>query len=155
MVGMWIIVQLLTGTLLGIAVGLLGYPIALIKNHTLRNVCKGTYVVFFIFAFNTIGLYTDWSNSIYIGTLAIGWTVRKVWKLEVPEILVGEIWDKLCVFLFSSVGAMLEVKKINSSFIGGSLGCVIPALVIKCAANFFLSACRGFTYKEKLYMALC
>jgi len=69
---------------------------------------KGIWICFWVFAFNTCGLAANRTDSIYIGTITLGYVTKRVWgEHELPLKAVALNWDIICVFLFSSVGAMM------------------------------------------------
>lgn len=143
----------MAGVFCGAIVGCMGYFFKYIKDDDKRKTWKGIWILFWIFVFNTCGLAAKWSNSIYIGTLSLGYTSKRFWGDEKPVALVGTAWDYICVFLFSSVGAMLLVSKISPSLIAASIGIIVPAMIIKMVSCFILAANRGWTVKEKLFVA--
>ena len=64
-------------------------------------------------------------------------------------------WYAAEPFLFTSIGAVVTVDKLDKSHIGYGAIIVIIALLVKMLTNFILAAGYGWTVMERVFMSTC
>ncbi|XP_036619802.1 sodium/hydrogen exchanger 9B1-like [Trichosurus vulpecula] len=82
---------------------------------------------------------------------AIGWKDEK--KARVQQI-VANSWLVFQPLLFGLVGAEVSVENLESNTIGICVGTLSLSLLVRIFATFLLVSFAGFSYKERIFVAL-
>ncbi|XP_071071394.1 sodium/hydrogen exchanger 9B1 isoform X2 [Dasypus novemcinctus] len=74
-------------------------------------------------------------------------------KIRVQKIIAGT-WKVFQPLLFGLVGAEVSVLSLRENSIGTCVATVSLALLVRICATFFLMSFAGFSFKEKIFIAL-
>ena len=96
---------------------------------------------------------SGWKESKYIAALFFGYTSFRLWGAQKPNTQLATFWFYVQPFLFGTVGASLNFKKIDSSLLGYSVVCIICGLFVRALTTFLVTYSKKYTIKERIFMA--
>ncbi|XP_074132313.1 sodium/hydrogen exchanger 9B1 isoform X1 [Sminthopsis crassicaudata] len=155
----WSIIMSFFEIILGVSAGIIiGYFLRYFPSSDQHTVAwkrafllMGTSIMAVIGS-NRIGLHAAGGLTAIVLTFvsAIQWNHEKV---KVQKIIAGT-WQIFQPLLFGLVGAEVSVENLESNTIGICVGTLSLSLLARIFVTFFLVCFAGFSFKEKIFVAL-
>jgi solute carrier family 9B (sodium/hydrogen exchanger), member 1/2 len=141
--------------IIGIIMGLMGWPLNKISNPVLRNWLKFLWCAMGIIALPIGSEISGYPDAKYLGALFFGYTSYRVWGEDKPTIFLNRWWVLLEPFLFGTVGATLIVSQLNANTIKKGVVCILGGLLLRMCAAFLVVFEKKYTFKERLFISFC
>ena len=141
-------VQIITGLVIGIA---LGYAMYFIRHAS--NLIKFLVCVFMSIAIPVVSEVTTFHESKYVGLVFFGWAAFRVWGHHKPEKELDSLWTILTPFLYATVGASIKFAEISGSMIGNAIAVILIGITFRWIGTFLACMERKFNNKERAFIA--
>ncbi|XP_069878465.1 sodium/hydrogen exchanger 9B1 isoform X2 [Dipodomys merriami] len=147
--------EILFGVLIGVVLGYFTHYFPSTDQEKLpkrRAFLMMSMCIFAVLGSQRIGLH----GSGGLCTLVLTFIAGKRWskdKVEVQKI-IAKAWNVFQPLLFGLVGSEVSVSSLESNTIGISVITLSLALCVRIVTAFLLMSFAGFTYKEKIFIAL-
>jgi len=141
-------VQIITGLVIGIA---LGYSMYFIR-HT-SNFVKFLVCIFVVIAVPVASELTTFHESKYVCLVFFGWAAFRVWGHEKPDKELDSLWTILTPFLYATVGASIKFSEISGSMIGNAVAIILIGITLRWIGTFLACMERKFNNKERAFIA--
>lgn len=87
----------------------------------------------------------NWKNPLYIGVLAMGYTLYKFWGNNKPQRLLKWTMWILLPFLFGTIGAEVNTKILKSSMVGYAFGIFFFSTNVRFMATLAVALMSRYT----------
>ena len=145
------IYQIAAGIVMGIIVGwLVGISLKKWKNWIK---VKLIVILLSLTAFMVFSVLTNFSQSLYIGTLLFGYMLNIFWKKDKPKAHLSLIWRILEPALLGFIGAAIKISSLNFSYIPKSLAILVTCMVIRFIVSYLWVWTKKFNIKERIVIA--
>lgn len=142
------IFEILTGLIFGLLLGSLMYFI-----RDFRQTIKFTVMLILAISTPILSYVTDFPEGKYVAIITYGYTCNCIWKQK-PQKQLEKFWIICAPLLFGTVGASLNLHKLDFDILGKAVLLVICGLSVRWIGSFLATSveCK-YTLKEKIFIS--
>ena len=139
---------IVTGVVLGAVLGLGLWLVRKANMHV-------KFIIMVVVAISDpfIAYFANFKESKYVGIISFGYFCSRAWGKDKPDALLAKFWKYCAPLVFSTVGASVQFKDISLNVFGFAILAIFVGLIFRILMVILITGCRGFTFKERLFMA--
>lgn len=92
-------------------------------------------------------------KSKYVGVIFFGYATYRVWGKAKPDALLASFWKICQPFLFGTIGASIQVSKIDGKVFGYSVLVILVGGLFRVCVTYFVTAGTKLLKKERAFIA--
>lgn len=150
-----IFLEIAGGLIVGVVTGLMGWLFKFTQTWKFSHLLKAAYILILAIGFTIASSITGFKGSKYIASIICGYLCQIFWKEHKPSRYLEVMWLCIKYFIFSCVGANIDLKLTIISHIPFGIVCIVCGLILRVLTTFLVTYSKIYTIKERLFMAVC
>lgn len=149
------LLEIVFGFVAGVITGLFGWLFRFTLAWSSNFLLKTIYIILVAIILTVASELSGFLSAKYVAALTCGYICQLLWKGNKPSDELEKVWFVLKHFLFSCVGANLNLNKIKIGNIPYEIAIIFSGLSMRFLTTFLITFSQGYSKKERLFMAIC